>query len=485
MNFLLSVLMIFLLSVLMIFTICHLLFYGTLLYVFFKKYVVASSKIECLHYILIQKTMAASSNNNNNYEQEVDLWKLKRVIRNLDMFKGNGTSLITLSIPGGDQVHAYRAMLNNELGTASNIKSRVNRQSVITAITTALQKLKLYEKAPPNGLVVYTGLIINPDTGKEKKVCIDFEPFKPIYKYYKCDNVFHTEILAELLESNTTYGFIIVGGDKTLFGTLNGSNRSVLSEIHGDIPNKTRRGGQSSARYGRLRKEAIHRYVSNLCDVATQQFIVNDKPNIVNIIIAGSGELKNDFMNNDHFDPRLKKLVTKIIDISYTGISGFNQAIQLSSESLDDLQYVKEKRLITEYMDELAVIGLNGCKICYGIKDTIYAMEVGAISKLIVWEDLDIVRYTTATQEIIYGTSSHTSSNLEIIDEVMFTDWIAEHYKKYGVQLYFISDKTTEGNQFCKGFGGIGAILRYNLDFDVQPDNELSYDSVDELLDGL
>ncbi len=57
-------------------------------------------------------------------------------------------------------------------------------------------------QVPPNGLVVYTGTILT-DDGKEKKVNIDFEPFKPINtSLYLCDNKFHTEALSELLESD-------------------------------------------------------------------------------------------------------------------------------------------------------------------------------------------------------------------------------------------------------------------------------------------
>lgn len=37
-------------------------------------------------------------------------------------------------------------MLGDEYGTASNIKSRVNRLSVLSAITSAQQRLKLYNK---------------------------------------------------------------------------------------------------------------------------------------------------------------------------------------------------------------------------------------------------------------------------------------------------------------------------------------------------
>ncbi len=58
-------------------------------------------------------------------------------------------------------------------------------------------------QVPPNGLVVYTGTVVT-DDGKEKKLNIDFEPFKPINtSLYLCDNKFHTEALNELLESDS------------------------------------------------------------------------------------------------------------------------------------------------------------------------------------------------------------------------------------------------------------------------------------------
>ena len=70
-------------------------------------------------------------------------------------------------------------MLTQEYGTASNIKSRVNRLSVLAAITSTQQRLKLYNRVPPNGLVLFVGTILT-DEGKEKKVSFDFEPHKPI-----------------------------------------------------------------------------------------------------------------------------------------------------------------------------------------------------------------------------------------------------------------------------------------------------------------
>ena len=151
-------------------------------------------------------------------DKNVEIWKVKKLIKSLEAARGNGTSMISLIIPPGDQISRVSKMLADEYGTASNIKSRVNRLSVLGAITSVQHRLKLYTKVPPNGLVrlavhlwsvrpdltvvvqvIYCGTIVT-EEGKEKKVNIDFEPFKPINtSLYLCDNKFHTEALTALL----------------------------------------------------------------------------------------------------------------------------------------------------------------------------------------------------------------------------------------------------------------------------------------------
>ena len=55
--------------------------------------------------------------------------------------------------------------------------------------------LKLLSRTPPNGLVLYCGTILEEDGRTEKKLCIAFEPFKPINtSLYYCDNKFHVEV---------------------------------------------------------------------------------------------------------------------------------------------------------------------------------------------------------------------------------------------------------------------------------------------------
>merc|ERR1719268_624537 len=170
--------------------------------------------------------------------RNIEQWKVKNLIKKLSKQRGNGTSMISLIIPPKDQIARVNKMLSDEYGTASNIKSRVNRLSVLSAITSAQQRLKLYNKVPPNGLVIYCGTIVT-EEGKEKKVNIDFEPFKPINtSLYLCDNKFHTEALTALLEDDCKFGFIIMDGNGALFGTLCGNTRDVLHKFTVDLPKK-------------------------------------------------------------------------------------------------------------------------------------------------------------------------------------------------------------------------------------------------------
>ncbi|KAI0807052.1 peptide chain release factor eRF/aRF subunit 1 [Fomes fomentarius] len=411
-------------------------------------------------------------------EQNIQMWKVKKLIKSLDAARGAGTSMISLIIPPKDQISRVSAMLTQEYGTASNIKSRVNRLSVLAAITSTQQRLKLYNRVPPNGLVLFVGTILT-DEGKEKKVSFDFEPHKPINtSLYLCDNKFHTEALQELLESDSKFGFIVMDGNGTLFGTVAGNTREVIHKFTVDLPKKHGRGGQSALRFARLRDEKRHNYVRKVAELAVQHFITSDKVNVTGLVLAGSADFKTELSQSDMFDPRLGAKIIKVVDVSYGGENGFNQAIELAAEALSNVKFVQEKRLIQKYFDE---ISQDTGKYCFGIDDTLKALELGAVETLIVWENLDITRYVlrnAASEEIVIHVNKEQEKDREkFIDKSTgaemekaaepqsLLEWFAEKYKEFGANLEFVTNRSQEGAQFVKGFGGIGGLLRYKVDF--------------------
>lgn len=414
-------------------------------------------------------------------DQNIQIWKVKKLIKSLENARGAGTSMISLILPPKSQLSQATNMLTQEYGTASNIKSRVNRLSVLAAITSTQQRLKLYSRVPDNGLVVYCGTVLTAE-GKEKKVNFSFEPFKPINtSLYLCDNKFHTEALAELLESDARFGFIIMDGNGTLFGSVSGNTRTVLHKFSVDLPKKHGRGGQSALRFSRLREEARHNYVRKVAEYAAQHFITDTKCNVTGLVLAGSADFKNELSQSDLLDYRLAPKIIQIVDVSYGGENGFNQAIELAADSLANVKFVQEKRLIQKYFDEIST---ESGKYCFGLDDTFRALEMGAVETLIVWENLEHTRHVLRDSEgrehvILLNkeqeqeedrsrfTDKATGAEMEEVEEPQpLLEWIAENYKQFGTNLEFVTDRSQEGMQFCKGFGGIGGILRYKVAFE-------------------
>jgi peptide chain release factor subunit 1 len=413
-------------------------------------------------------------------DTDIEKWRLKRMIKSLNSASGNGTSMISLIIPAGSDLPTWTKKLVGEISSCVNIKSRVNRQSVQSAIESVHARVSQRKLVPPNGLCIFVGNVIDPITHKERKVAYDFEPPRPINtSLYRCDKTFHAEALGDLIDEERKYGFIIVDGNGVLFATLQGAAKDVLYKYSVELPKKHNKGGQSSVRFGRLRDEACQRYIRKVGELATQQLIRNDKCIVDGIIVAGCADYKHKILEDQFFDPRLKAKIIDIIDVAYGGENGFNQAIEMTQSTLANVKFVQEKKVISSFMNHIALDAIDATKWCFGHKDTFAALEAGAVETLIVYEDLQMMRYTLAvTDEVIIAPPPRDgeSLNFEYKDSMVLVEWLAENFSRYGTTLELISNKTAEGEQFIKGFGGIGGILRYPMSFETFDEEEVASD---------
>jgi len=386
----------------------------------------------------------------------------------------DGTSLISLIIPPGEQLIKVQKKLIDELGKASNIKLQRNRKSVEEAIITARERLKLYLKTPQNGLIIYCGNIISEDGRSEKKCTIEFEPFKPLnISLYYCGERFEAEPLKKLLEDNEKFGFIVIDGNGALFATLQGSTKTICKVIKVDLPKKQGRGGSSAPRFARLREISRHNYIRKVAELAINTFITEGKPNVTGLILAGSADLKTKLAQSDLFDPRLSKIVIKIVDVSYGFENGLNEAVTLSEKVLGNLKYVQEQKIITKFFEELKV---DSPKIVFGVEDSMRMAELSMVRLLIVWEDIDYTRVRMKSPkpdevETVRYLKGHIDAKVykdpksevenEILETADLNDWILENCGKLGMEVQFVSDKSEVGFQFVKGFGGCAGFLRY------------------------
>uniref|UniRef100_A0A8D2EX99 Eukaryotic peptide chain release factor subunit 1 n=1 Tax=Theropithecus gelada TaxID=9565 RepID=A0A8D2EX99_THEGE len=96
-------------------------------------------------------------------DRNVEIWKMKKLSKSLEVAHGNGTSMISLIIPPKDQISRVSKMLADEFGSASNIKSQVNCLSVLGAITSVQQRLRLYNKSGGQYSTSLKKRILNPE----------------------------------------------------------------------------------------------------------------------------------------------------------------------------------------------------------------------------------------------------------------------------------------------------------------------------------
>ena len=178
-------------------------------------------------------------------------------------------------------------------------------------------------------------------------------------------------------------------------------------------------------------------------------------------------------------DKRLLPIIVGVVDVSYGGENGLNEAITLSADALTNVKFVSEKKLISRFFEEIA---LDTNMIVFGVDDTMKALEMGALETILLYEELDVNRYvlknptkgdtktiflnSTQQKDTKHFKDAATGTDLDVVTEESLPEWLCHNYQNFGANIEFITDKSQEGFQFVKGFGGIGGFLRYQVNIE-------------------
>jgi peptide chain release factor subunit 1 len=409
----------------------------------------------------------------------LEQFRLKKSLKTLSSKEGRGTELVSLYVPPGRQISEVLAMLRDEYGTASNIKSNTTRKNVQEAIVKVQQRLKLFKKVPDTGLVIFCGAIPqNGGPGSERIETYVIIPPESIQVYlYRCDAKFHTEYLEEFLKEKETYGIAVLDASEATFATLQGRRLEIVQKITSGVPGKFAKGGQSQRRLERGREAKMQEYFTRVGHHINEAFLpITD---LKGIIIGGPGPTKDDFQKGDYLHYTLKDKIVATIDTSYASESGVDEVVDRSPEILRKVRYVQEKKVMQEFLYE---IGHDTGLATYGENDVRQALERGAVKTLLLSEGLDIVR-------VIVNCTSCGYSNLETMKERMIVSFqqsligkpcpkcntptlvvaevkdliedFAELAEQVGSNVEIISTSTEEGQMLKNSFGGIAATLRF------------------------
>lgn len=405
-------------------------------------------------------------------------FKLKKVVDTLSRKKGLHTELITLYIPSDRQISDVIGTLRTEYGTATNIKSKSTRKNVMDAIQTVIQRLKIIPKPPPNGLAVFAGAIPKGAPGSEKMEIYLIEPPEPVNVYiYQCASEFWLDPLREMLSPKSSYGLISIDRSQSAWALLKGTNLHIMKTLKSGIMGKHRAGGQSQRRFERLIEQAAHEFLTKSSELTRELF--EEIPDLNGIIIGGPGFTKAVFAEKGYLTSPLKDKILAVLDTAYAGEEGIRALVEKSEDILRNQRLVKEKRLVQQFLSELA---RDTGRVTYGEKQVREALDRGAVDTILISEGIDYERATITCSSC--GYSSEKTLKPDSISE--FENQLAEqqcpncHNQSLGIDkaqdiieefnelaqetgstLEIISPETEEGKQLLNAFRGFAAILRW------------------------
>ncbi len=402
-------------------------------------------------------------------------YEFKRQLEKLRSKKGRGTELISLYIPHDKQISDVVAQLRDEHGQAANIKSKITRTNVQSALESLMSRLRYIPKSPPSGVVLFTGAV---DVGSNKTDLQSFtvEPPEPLISYkYHCDSGFYLETLEDMLTDKMTYGLLVLDRREATVGLLKGKRIEAMDHMTSNVPGKQRKGGQSAHRFQQLRLIAIHDFYKRIGDAASKVFLAVDHKNLEAILIGGPSPTKEEFEDGEYFHHELQKKILGLFDTSYTDESGLSELVDNASDALMNLDVIKEKKLMERFLKELVGdIGLAA----YGEDEVRSNLQMGSVEVLLMSEDLRRERLNTkCTQCGDVGAVTVTrrpgednpelahckncNGTVKVTDSIDVVDELSTLADQMSTQIEFISTDFEEGAQLMNAFGGMAAILRY------------------------
>jgi len=174
----------------------------------------------------------------------VQKFKLKKFVKDLSEFRGRHTELVSVYVPKGYDLNKIISHLQEEQGTASNIKSASTRKNVQSALERMIQHLRVVGKTPPNGLAVFSGNVSEREGKADYQVWSVEPPIELNQRIYRCDKTFVMEPLELMLETKEVYGMVVMDRREATFALLKGKTIIPLQKIRSNVPGKTRAGGQ-------------------------------------------------------------------------------------------------------------------------------------------------------------------------------------------------------------------------------------------------
>ncbi|MGE5187549.1 MAG: peptide chain release factor aRF-1 [Betaproteobacteria bacterium] len=403
--------------------------------------------------------------------------KLRKLIAWLSDKEGKGMEFISLYIPREKSIEEIAAILKCEPDYATGKSDNVNvRDRLQDALKNVIQRLRLMNEIPENGLAIFAGTLIANGSESEALRVEEIIPPEPIMVYlYEVDNHFHLEPLREMLRDQKVVGVIAVDSKEANFGILNGERLELIENITSGIHGKSGKGGSSQRRYERERDMSITYFFHRIAEHAAKAFLENHRVTV--LIVGGPGTTKDDFLKGDFLHYELKNMLLGSVDTQSAGKDAVRDVLGKSSEALRNMCAPEQKRAIQRL---LSSIGKQDGLATYGLDSVLNALTQGEVELVLVTDNRDIIEIVglckkcelskseivdngkkiQAIQEMISSPCERCHAVEYEVEEKDIVDVLEDKASETDARVEVISQESEEKAKLT-ALGGIAAILRY------------------------
>jgi len=361
---------------------------------------------------------------------EKQRFALKKKIKEISEKKARHTELVSVYIPAGFHIQKVIDQIDSEASTARNIKSASTRKNVTAALEKMARELRNLGKTPEHGLAAFSGNVSERQGVQDIKYWSIEPPEDVSSRVYKCGQRFFIEPLEDMLEHTDAYGIVLLDRREANIAILKGKNINTIHTFSSVVPGKYKAGGQSAARFARVRENLARAFYRKVADTVNSEFnsqIITLK----GILIGGPGPSKEEFYNENFLNQEIKDKVISVVDVGYVGDQGLQEVVDKSQEILANEILVKEKQAVERFF---RVLGKTRDLAAYGEEKVRKALKMGAVESILITDTFNEDQIEEITNLV----------------EAQGGDWI-------------IIDKDGREGKTLDGIGGIGAILRYKL----------------------
>lgn len=269
---------------------------------------------------------------------------------------------------------------------------------------------------------------------------------KQVYLPVELDNLLvvdsspYIRPLARINDEYESFTLVLISSNYAKIFSVSLGKVEDTKSLSKDIMNKHKKGGWSQARFNRIRKGAIHAFLSDAVEELQKR--ADER-----IIVAGPG------IEKIHFIEMLPKVLKdRIIDTIDIGVEDENKLLKYSLDIMSEKEQERSVEAVKHLKEEILRNGLA----VYGINETLHAVKNGQVELLIIKKDFKPKGWICEHCQVVgEGTKKicpycgNRTSEVDVLEEIL------EFAERTDAKVEFTDDEE------IADLGHVGGILRF------------------------